>query len=51
MRAACMKSVIVQKSVANVVKTGSIEQSWINIYSDLRSKQIDVPSLYIIFLF
>jgi hypothetical protein len=33
------------KSVVNVVKTGSIEQSWVNIFSDLRIKQIYVPNL------
>lgn len=33
------------KSVLNVVKTGHIEQSWVNIFSDLRNKQIDVPNL------
>jgi hypothetical protein len=33
------------KPVVNVVKTGSIEQRWINIFSYLRNKQIDVPTL------
>jgi hypothetical protein len=33
------------KSVGNVVKTGSIEQSWVNIFSDLRNKQIYMPNL------
>ena len=28
-----------------MVKTGRIEQSWVNIFSDLRNKQIDVPNL------
>jgi hypothetical protein len=33
------------KCVVNVVKTGSAEQSWVNIFTDLRNKQIDVPNL------
>jgi hypothetical protein len=28
-----------------VAKTGSIEQNWANIFSDLRNKQIDVTNL------
>jgi hypothetical protein len=28
-----------------VVKTGSTEQRWVNIFSDLRNKQIYVPNL------
>jgi hypothetical protein len=33
------------KCVVNVAKTGNIKQSWVNIFSDLRTKQTDVPNL------
>jgi hypothetical protein len=32
------------ESVVNVIKTGSIERSWVNIFSDLRNKQTDLPN-------
>jgi hypothetical protein len=30
-------------NVVNILITGIIEQSWVNIFSDLRNKEIDVP--------
>jgi hypothetical protein len=29
----------------NGIETGSMEQSWVNIFSYLRNNEIDVPSL------
>jgi hypothetical protein len=40
-----MESFLVQKSVANVVRAGNIEQSCVSIFSDLSNIEMYVPNI------